>query len=100
MIITILRKPLDGSIADNTLKHGCGALNIDDTRIKGESTVTKHYARSHFGLNSEKLESYITGSKLGRWPANFILISEEAKESLDRRSEKASDFFKQFKKGK
>jgi len=32
-IITLLRKPLDGSVADNTLKHGCGGLNIDATRV-------------------------------------------------------------------
>ena len=36
MIITILRKPLEGTVAENTLKHGCGALNIDDTRVAGE----------------------------------------------------------------
>lgn len=77
MIITLLRKPLEGSVADNALKHGCGAINIDDTRIKGESTVTKHYARSHFGRNSKEQESYVTGSELGRWPANFILIHLE-----------------------
>ena len=33
MIITILRKPLEGTVADNALKHGCGAINIDATRI-------------------------------------------------------------------
>ena len=36
MIITLLRKPLEGSVADNVLKHGCGALNIDATRVEGE----------------------------------------------------------------
>jgi site-specific DNA-methyltransferase (adenine-specific) len=47
MIVTLLRKPLEGSVADNVLEHGCGALNIDATRV-----------------------GYATK---GRWPANFIL---------------------------
>jgi hypothetical protein len=47
MIITLLRKPLEGSVAENTLKHGCGAININATRVDG------------------------------RWPANFILIHKE-----------------------
>tara|TARA_A100001388_G_C28747842_1_gene490511 strand:+ start:424 stop:936 length:513 start_codon:yes stop_codon:yes gene_type:complete len=55
LIITILRKPLDGSVAENTLNHGCGAINIDDTRVS-------------FG------DEY---KEKGRWPANFILIHKE-----------------------
>ena len=38
-IVHILRKPLsEGSVADNVLKHGCGGLNIDGTRIKYEAS--------------------------------------------------------------
>ena len=36
MIITLLRKPVEGTVAENTLKHGCGALNVDATRVEGE----------------------------------------------------------------
>lgn len=32
--IIIARKPLDGTIVANLLKHGCGALNIDASRIE------------------------------------------------------------------
>ena len=30
---------------------------------------------------------------VGRWPANFILISEEAKRNVDDKSKSSSDFF-------
>ena len=39
MIITILRKPLEGSVAENTLKHGCGALSIDATRVEHNEDI-------------------------------------------------------------
>ena len=33
-IITIARKPLsESNVASNVLKHGCGALNVDASRI-------------------------------------------------------------------
>lgn len=32
--IILIRKPLEGTVADNTLKHGCGGINIDATRIQ------------------------------------------------------------------
>ena len=33
MIITIARKPLVGTVVQNVLEYGCGALNIDGCRI-------------------------------------------------------------------
>lgn len=31
--IVVARKPLDGTVAANVLKHGCGGLNIDASRV-------------------------------------------------------------------
>ena len=86
MIITLLRKPLDGTVADNTLKHGCGAINIDSIRIP----------------SSDNLNEGVAGEPSGRWPANFALIIKDGLEDcpvkeLDRQSG-TSRFFKQFKK--
>ena len=48
--ITVARKPLIGTVAENVLRHGTGAINVDGCRVEG-----------------------------GRWPANFIHDgSEEA----------------------
>ena len=126
MIITLLRKPLEGTVADNTLKNGCGGLNIDDTRInttdslgggrlKGPTNMSQtcggsewdrpwmndpskrdHYAK----IAREKVEK---AERLGRWPANFILIQEDCELKGTKRiyyadEGGASRFFKQFKK--
>jgi len=41
--ITVARKPITGTVAENVLKHGTGAINVEASRIDGD-----------------------------RWPANFI----------------------------
>jgi len=52
--ITVARKPLVGTVAENVLQHGTGAINVDGGRVGG-----------------------------GRWPANFIHDgSEEATDLL------------------
>jgi len=54
----LARKPLCGTVADNVMTWGVGGLNIDGTRVGGES---------------------------GRWPANVIL-DEDAAKALDAQS--------------
>jgi site-specific DNA-methyltransferase (adenine-specific) len=55
----LARKPLIGTVADNVLTWGVGALNIDGSRV-GSEVITSE-----------------TG--IGRWPANIILDEESAK---------------------
>jgi hypothetical protein len=43
-VIVVARKPLEGTVAENVSKYGCGAINVDGCRIGP-----------------------------GRWPANLIL---------------------------
>jgi hypothetical protein len=83
MIITILRKPLEGSVADNALKHGCGAINIDATRVgteartyKGAGKTDKVYSESGAGMLDGRGKD-MEFSVEGRWPANFILTHLE-----------------------
>ena len=83
MIITLLRKPLDGSVSDNTLKHGCGAINIDKTRIgvetrtyKGSGKSDMVYSESRAGMSDGRGKD-MEFSVEGRWPANFILIHKD-----------------------
>lgn len=97
MIITILRKPLEGTVADNTLKHGCGAINIDATRIgdlvqdtsKNGRSPDKHKSTVFQSGLKKDFEGKIT---TGRWPANFILMGDNSDDGGTSR------FFKQFKK--
>jgi site-specific DNA-methyltransferase (adenine-specific) len=68
--IVMARKPIEGTVAENTLQYGVGGLNIDATRV-GNEMVSTH------AVNSEPRE--------GRWPANIIL-DEEAGSILDKQS--------------
>ena len=85
MIITILRKPLEGSVADNTLKHGCGAINIDANRIPTDDQIGRKGLPHHKGPYSNKVvwssssthQIDQTNRTDGRWPANFVLIHKE-----------------------
>jgi len=75
--VILIRKPLEGTVAKNVLKHGTGAINIDACRVGDESTITSHRAPSHFG-QCIPVTSYVTGSDKGRYPANVILDEEIA----------------------
>jgi DNA modification methylase len=69
--IVLARKPLTGTVAANVLAHGTGALNIDASRIAGESTARQNSAEMGY-QGGNVAESYATGSDKGRWPANVI----------------------------
>lgn len=90
--IVLARKPLDGTVADNVLAHGTGALNIDGTRI---ATDGRSKIDSEGGTKPTVTTTYaagaISGSKAdgltdqGRWPANVVL-DEEAARQLDEQA--------------
>jgi DNA modification methylase len=84
--IVLARKPLIGTVAENVLTHGTGALNIDASRIGTEKTgwnglTSQEDNRTSYGMRGvgEPTES------IGRWPAN-ILLDEEAAAMLDEQS--------------
>jgi hypothetical protein len=76
-VIHVLRKPLsEGTVAANTLKHGCGGINISASRIGSDSTRrptgTKMFGKGT-GWNEHNMKDIMGGSDSGRWPANVIL---------------------------
>ena len=91
--IILARKPLEGTVAQNVQRWGCGGLAIDACRV---ASGPDHAAKcaSVVGLASnESAPTFGTFSKprgdshspLGRWPANVIL-DEEAGQVLDAQS--------------
>ena len=74
--ITVARKPLDGTVAENVLAHGTGALNVDGCRVGTESKRPKIISdrRDGNGVYRDGLQgSRSEGTtQLGRWPANLI----------------------------
>lgn len=86
-IIHVLRKPCsESTVVANVLKHGCGGLNIDISRIayptgKPESGWAKTGANgtkgfqgtSTFRIRESSAEEIQARVAKGRWPANLIL---------------------------
>jgi site-specific DNA-methyltransferase (adenine-specific) len=76
--VIVARKPLSGTVADNVLRYGTGALNIDGCRVGAESTIRSA------GVSDSDRNAYGTyahdkggtrvefGSTAGRWPANVM----------------------------
>jgi DNA modification methylase len=84
--IVVARKPLIGTVAENVLTHGTGALNIDGCRIGTESIVSRGGIASGSGnfVGGPNIDRTPTTST-GRWPANVILDESQAAE-LDKQS--------------
>lgn len=86
--ITVARKPLIGTVAANTLKHGCGGLNIDNVRIGTTDTLSigsnnREASSINFGMKDD-LEAQGQHPE-GRWPANVVL-TETSSGALDEQS--------------
>jgi site-specific DNA-methyltransferase (adenine-specific) len=81
--ICMARKPLEGTVSENILKWGTGAINIDACRI--EFTGDKDIASATWGRGTDILGGNYVGSKhssgktnieansAGRFPSNVIL---------------------------
>ena len=69
--ITVARKPFKGTVANNVLEHGTGAINIDGCRVETDETTER--PQKSF-CHSGQLTNVVTGGHggLGRWPANLI----------------------------
>lgn len=86
--ITMARKPLTGTVADNWGEHGTGALNIDGCRVSatgdklggGRVSTTaegwdrpwKHDEKSVAECRARGDAAVAKAETLGRWPANLI----------------------------
>ena len=90
IVVHLIRKPLsEGNVASNVLKWGCGALNIDGTRLGFQSEADKASAvPGSMPKASESIGTFQTRDRTserpqdrqnpgGRWPANLILEHQE-----------------------
>ena len=95
--IVVARKPLTGTVAQNVLKHGTGALNIDECLVEsvggehrvGESSQENRYTDKG-STNFAATPGPRGGAPEGRWPPN-ICLSPEAAAELDRQSGELSN---------
>ena len=82
--ITVARKPLAGTVAENVLEHGTGGLNIDGCRVGASKDVPASVSRSGqwFGSGGESGAESGHDPNVGRWPANLILSVPEDEYAL------------------
>jgi site-specific DNA-methyltransferase (adenine-specific) len=83
--IVVARKPVEGTIAQNVLTHGVGGLNIDKTRVAGESWGYRPAHSSKEVFEGGWIPKETESNAQGRWPANIIL-DEYTAELLDEQS--------------
>ena len=84
IVVHIARKPVEGTVASNAVKHGTGGLNIDGARI---GTADNLNGGAYASKGTDRPEGYTDwgfkrGDKgnagefrqpSGRWPANLVL---------------------------
>jgi DNA modification methylase len=75
----LARKPLIGTVAQNVLQHGTGAINIDGCRVGTTKDVPASASKTPnniYGAGMTSMTGGTSGSgfdpNIGRWPANII----------------------------
>lgn len=73
--ITVARKPFKGTVADNVLEWGTGAINIDGCRVGTDGSRTNSSKPS--AERNGFVKGFVYGTETivrnqGRWPANLI----------------------------
>lgn len=72
--IVVARKPLDGTVAANVVRHGTGALNIDACRIEGVARGFHNGTERTGGImGASAPRGPWEPSAAGRWPTNVVL---------------------------
>jgi len=70
--IIVARKPFDGTVAENVLAHGTGAINVDGCRV-GTDEQLGRMNNSTSTFNHKNTTPWVDNSTgKGRWPANLI----------------------------
>jgi len=88
--IVVARKPLIGTVAENVLTHGTGALNIDGCRIGTGDELRRAvggWQSEYVGGEQKPINTFDLHPNgiAGRWPANVILDESQAA-ALDAQS--------------
>lgn len=84
--IIVFQKPYQGRARDQIVETGAGALNIDGTRIGNEEIPSNQWVDAAHPFGNGAGNEYRTVKNRGRWPANFVLMDNEAARALDEQS--------------
>ena len=74
--ITVARKPLIGTVAENVLAHGTGGINVDGCRVRDGSETggdkPEYTANKGNAVYGAGMGGGAWANTTGRWPANLI----------------------------
>ena len=71
--IVMARKPLDGTVAQNVLKHGVGGINIDGCRVPTDDDISGVSSKTSIWGDGNSKQIMSNGNEQGgRFPANVI----------------------------
>jgi DNA modification methylase len=78
--IIVARKPLVGTVAENVLTHGTGAINVDRCRVGTDGGTSRSHQEAYGDggrMDQGGAQPWRTGHDIvsinaGRWPANLI----------------------------
>ena len=93
--IVLARKPIEGTVAENVLKHGTGGINIDECRVETSEELGREQTDgplpSKYGFNDNSMgNKFQEGNPQGRFPANVLHDgSEEVLEGFPTTSKSA-----------
>ena len=73
IVITVARKPLEGSVASNVQRWGTGGLNVDGCRVGSEPITVNRWDDGSKPFGGGAGHPYHPETFTGRWPANLIL---------------------------
>ena len=87
--VTVARKPLIGTVAENVLAHGTGGLNVDGCRVGDEALLAITAGQAKIGTFQRDV--MVTPERIGRFPAN--LIHDGSEDVTDLLGEAARFFY-------
>ena len=91
----LVRKELDGTVANNVLKDGTGAINIDACRFGDTSSLKVSTRKAHNGFDGKSFKANARTTRphlAGRYPTN-VLLDELASAALTEQASDVSRFF-------
>jgi hypothetical protein len=77
IVITITRRPIEGTVAANVLKWGTGGMNIEASRVGDQAFGPTTYKPKGGGTEGKVYGVFAGGEyagHVGRWPSNVILL--------------------------
>ena len=88
--IVVARKPLDGTVADNVLAHGTGAINVDANRVESEAArptfdPTAAGGKATYGPGQLGGSQRAGSTGQGRHPPNVLISHMPTCEQVGRR---------------